>query len=315
MAPKNSFDLTNRRTLAKMISLIESQNYHDQLKADTLLKEIYEELRASTAPTPPVIAITGTPGAGKSTFIDTFGTSLADQGLKIAVLAVDPSSPLSGGAILGDKTRMTKLANHPNAFVRPCPSGAGNLGGLSPATEDALWILKASQFDYIFIETIGVGQNEFDVRLLADLVLMFISPTSGDELQGIKKGNLEYIDHLIVNKFDGASKEFAVATADEYRSALKGTPISVLLCSALEQIGFDKIIALLNKASPHTLSRMSKDALLPRRLASNLLQALLTIDTISDLYKESQTSDQPTRLKAKFFTERLKKLLTSEQNI
>lgn len=300
-------NITNRRDLAKTISLVESDRPEDQELSNVILQEIYESLNHDNRIHTKVIAITGTPGAGKSTFIDAFGTTLADQNFKIAVLAIDPSSNISAGSILGDKTRMISLAAHPNAFIRPSPSKPGTLGGLAPETEDVISILRAAKFDYIFIETIGVGQNESDVMLLADQVIMIISPATGDELQGIKKGNLEYIDHLVINKFDGSTKDLALATADEYRSAFKGLQKRIFLTSAIEKTGFTPIIEALN--SPAIIS-FPNELLLQRRIEKRLFKELSSLPSVAKILEDANQLSQPTRTKTIFFIERLKKLLT-----
>ncbi|MBW8310134.1 MAG: methylmalonyl Co-A mutase-associated GTPase MeaB [Candidatus Paracaedibacteraceae bacterium] len=305
-------DLSDRRNLAKMISLVESEKKLDQQQGDRLIQELFTLSQPAESQNSLIIAITGTPGAGKSTFINAFGSRLADQGLKIAVLAIDPSSRFSGGSILGDKTRMTELASHPNAFIRPIPSRAESLGGISPETEDILYVLKAAKFDYIFIETIGVGQNEGDVALLANKIIMMIHPLAGDELQAIKKGNLEYIDYLVINKFDGASKELALATADSYQSAFKNLGKKVFLTSAVEKTGFENILKEIHKPSA---TMHPPEQLLVRRLDTQLLKALLSLPFIAETFNTANKLSAPTRVKANFFIEQLKKLLTQQQNL
>ncbi len=303
-------DLSDRRNLAKMISLVESEKKQDQQEGDRLIQELFDASQTEELQSTIVIAITGLPGAGKSTFINTLGSQLANQGFKVAVLAIDPSSNLSRGSILGDKTRMSELASHPNAFIRPIPSRAESLGGLSPETEDILYILKAARFDYIFIETIGVGQNEGDVALLADRTIMIIPPLAGDELQAIKKGNLEYIDYLIVNKFDGDSKELALVTADSYQSAFKSMDRKVFLTSAIEKTGFENILKEIHKPS---IPMQHPEHLLVRRLDTQLLKALLSLPPLAEIFNTANKLSAPTRIKSNFFIEKLKKLLTRQQ--
>lgn len=303
------WDLSNRRTLAKAISLIESTAEKDQPAADALITELGKIARQAPAP---VIAITGAPGAGKSTFIDAFGQKLANLGHRIAILTIDPTSPLSGGAILGDKTRMSKLAQHPNVFIRPSPSGAGRLGGVAAKTEDVIYILQAAGFEYIFIETVGVGQSEIDASLMSNIVMMLIAPGAGDELQGIKKGNIEFVDILIVNKYDGDTKEIARATADDYRLALTGLNKKVILASALEATNFDEILAAVNGCPCDPVSHEQALTLLKRRLESELLQTLMAIPPIAQFYHEVENQCLPTRMKAKIFNEKLKNLLTPQ---
>jgi len=232
----------DRRALARGITLIESSRAdHQQQSAqlqDLLLENTGQAMR---------LGISGVPGVGKSTFIETFGLSAINRGLSVAVLAVDPSSPKSGGAILGDKTRMENLSKHDNAFIRPSPSG-GTLGGVAKKTMEAMHLCEAAGFDVIVIETVGVGQSETAVAELVDMFLLLISPGTGDELQGIKKGIVELADLLIVNKADGELLKSARRTRSEYRSALSMLRTHaddwkprVLQCSSLESRGFDEI--------------------------------------------------------------------------
>lgn len=193
------------------------------------------------------VGITGVPGVGKSTFIDAFGTNLADAGHKVAVLAVDPTSSRSGGSILGDKTRMERLSINPNAFVRPSPT-SGVLGGVARKTRETITLCEAAGFDVILIETVGVGQSEIVVANMVDFFLVLMLPGAGDELQGIKKGVLEIADMIAINKADGANKERAMAASGEYRAALHIlTPQShnwsppVLTCSGMDNEGLDEI--------------------------------------------------------------------------
>jgi LAO/AO transport system kinase len=302
-------DLSDRRNLAKMLSLVESEKKEDQQEGDLLLQELYDRFQREKSSDTVVITITGAPGAGKSTFINAFGTEVAEQGFRVAVLAIDPTSSLSGGAILGDKTRMTELARHPNAFIRPIPSRVGSLGGLTPSTEDSLYVLKAAKFDYIFIETIGVGQNEWDGALLAHKVIMLIPPMAGDDLQGIKKGNLEYIDYLVVNKFDGDSKILARTTANDYESVFKSLGKKVFLTSAVEKTGFEEI---LKEIQTNSSAYQYSEQLLLRRLDSQLLKALLSIPSVAETFNHTNKLKAPTRAKANFFIEKLKKLLTRQ---
>lgn len=193
------------------------------------------------------IGITGVPGVGKSTFIEALGGSLTNQGRKVAVLAVDPSSTVSGGSILGDKTRMHDLAVHPNAFIRPSPSG-GTLGGVTRTTRATMVLVEAAGYDTILVETVGAGQNEVAVADMTDFFLVLMLPGAGDELQGIKKGVLEIADMIAVNKADGDNELRAKQAAVHYRNALKimkhtspnWTP-PVMLCSAVSGHGLDGI--------------------------------------------------------------------------
>lgn len=204
----------DRRTLAKAITLVESQNENDRREANELLKEILPLSGKSFR-----LGITGTPGVGKSTFIEYFGKFLIAKGHKVAVLAVDPSSPITGGSIMGDKTRMEKLSIDENAFIRPSPS-SGALGGVAHKTRESILLCEAAGFDYILIETVGVGQSEVTVAGMVDFFLVLMLPNAGDELQGIKKGILELADMIAVNKADGDLVTAATRTMAQYQGAL-----------------------------------------------------------------------------------------------
>ena len=193
------------------------------------------------------IGVSGTPGVGKSTFIERVGRHAIELGHRLAVLAVDPSSRLSGGSILGDKTRMPYLAAHPASFVRPSPS-RGVLGGVADATREVLLLCEAAGFDVVIVETVGVGQSETAVADITDLFLLLVAPGGGDDLQGIKRGVMELADLVAVNKADGPYLATASHTAADYRLALhlvrpkhQGVPTEVLLCSALEGSGLVQI--------------------------------------------------------------------------
>jgi len=231
----------NRRSLAKAITLIESKLYKHRAHAQEILKDILPHTGNSLR-----IGITGIPGVGKSTFIETFGLYLISQGKKVAVLAVDPSSPISGGSIMGDKTRMEQLSNNEMAFIRPSPS-SGSLGGVAQKTRETMLLCEAAGYDVILIETVGVGQSEYEVASMVDFFTVLMLPNAGDELQGIKKGILELADAIVVNKSDGESINLAQRTMSHYSSALRMlTPTSfwkpkVLNCSALEKKGIDDV--------------------------------------------------------------------------
>jgi LAO/AO transport system kinase len=193
------------------------------------------------------IGITGVPGVGKSTFIEAIGLFLIELGHRVAVLAIDPSSQLTGGSIMGDKTRMNELAQHPHAFIRPSPS-SGILGGVARKTRETMLICEAAGYDVVIVETVGVGQSETIVASMVDLFLLLMLPNAGDELQGIKKGVLELADLVVINKSDGKQETLAKTAQSEYRKALHLLPSSknswttqILRCSALEKRGMDKI--------------------------------------------------------------------------
>jgi len=204
----------DRTRLAKAITLIESNSTAHFEKAQELLKHILPRTGGSIR-----IGITGVPGAGKSTFIEAFGTYLTGAGKKVAVMAVDPSSSVTGGSILGDKTRMEKLSTDPNAFIRPSPSG-GTLGGVARKTREALLVFESAGYNVALVETVGVGQSETTVRSMVDFFLLVLVPGAGDELQGIKKGVVELADAILINKADGANLIPAQSARVEYERAL-----------------------------------------------------------------------------------------------
>lgn len=227
--------------LGRAVSLIESTAPADQSRAAALLAEL------GASPPAFILGVSGVPGVGKSTFIDGLGMHLIERGSTVAVLAVDPSSTVSGGSILGDKTRMQRLSQRPEAFVRPSPT-SGTLGGVAPRTPEAIALCEAAGFDVIIIETVGVGQSETAVADLADVFLVLMLPGGGDELQGIKRGLMERADVIAVNKADGPNADRATATARDYRTAMHlmrgrdaAGPPPVITCSALEGTGIDKV--------------------------------------------------------------------------
>ncbi|WHX99221.1 methylmalonyl Co-A mutase-associated GTPase MeaB [Neobacillus sp. DY30] len=232
----------NRGQLARAITLIESnaeQHFH---KAQELLQKLLSYSGKSIR-----IGITGVPGAGKSTFIEAFGTYLCDLGLRVAVLAIDPSSSLSGGSILGDKTRMEKLSRNPKAFIRPSPT-AGKLGGVHRKTREAMLICEAAGFDVILIETVGVGQSEVIIREMVDFFMLLVLTGAGDELQGMKKGIMELADAVLVHKADGSNKEKAEQTRKEYsrilhflQPATRGWASKAYTCSSVTGEGIKEV--------------------------------------------------------------------------
>lgn len=206
---------SNRMILSRAITLIESNAAAHFNMAQEVIQKILPYTGKSTR-----IGITGVPGAGKSTLIEALGTNLCDNGHKVAVLAVDPSSTVTKGSILGDKTRMEKLSRHPNAFVRPSPSG-GTLGGLTRKSRETLLLCEAAGYDTILVETVGVGQSETTVRSMVDFFLLVVLTGAGDELQGMKKGVMELADAILVNKADGDNKQRALVTRAEYERILQ----------------------------------------------------------------------------------------------
>jgi LAO/AO transport system kinase len=204
----------DRRALARAITLVESARPDHRTQALALLDAL------GGGPQALRIGLSGTPGVGKSTFIEAFGLMLTAQGAKVAVLAVDPSSTRSGGSILGDKTRMERLSRDPLAFIRPSPSQT-QLGGVARRTREAVALCEAAGFDLVLIETVGVGQSETVVAELSDLFLLLLAPAGGDELQGVKRGIMEMADLILVNKADGDLKPAALRTVADYTGALQ----------------------------------------------------------------------------------------------
>ena len=256
-----------RRALAQAITLIESTRADDRAKAEALLETLLPKSGKSIR-----LGISGSPGVGKSTFIEAFGLYLLNQGRKLAVLAVDPSSPRSGGSILGDKTRMEELAKDERAFIRPSPSG-GTLGGVARRTREAMLACEAAGFDVIIIETVGVGQSEIAVSDMVDMFVLLLAPGGGDELQGIKRGIVEIADAIVVTKRDGEFFNAASQIAADYRGALaflrppiEGWTVPVMTCSAAKRTGMEQIWSAVTK---HNQMVSDSGALAKRRAAQN----------------------------------------------
>src|SRR5688572_9206888 len=246
----------DRRALARGITLVESRREDHRLLAEKLLDLVMPKTGKSIR-----LGISGPPGVGKSTFIESFGQYLIEAGHKVAVLAIDPSSKISGGSILGDKTRMTELSRRKEAFIRPSPAGE-TLGGVARRTREALLLCEAAGFDVVIVETVGVGQSETAVAEMTDMFLLLLSPGGGDDLQGVKRGVMELADLLIVNKADGDLAAAAERTASDYARALRlmhalheDWQPSVVKCSALKGEGmatvWDKVQAF-RKATAKT---------------------------------------------------------------
>jgi len=230
------------RPLSRAITLIESRNPEHYPDASALLEKILPETGKAIR-----VGISGVPGVGKSTFIESFGKVLTGKGLKVAVLAVDPSSQITGGSILGDKTRMEELARDENAFIRPSPSG-DTLGGVAKKTRETMLLCEAAGYDVILVETVGVGQSETTVASMVDFFMLLQLANAGDELQGIKKGVMEIADAIIINKAEGENRQRAEVAAGQYVNALhilrpksKNWQVPVKLCSALYHEGIAEI--------------------------------------------------------------------------
>jgi len=232
----------DRRALGRAITLVESIRDDHRERAEELLHTLLPHRVDSIR-----VGISGVPGVGKSTLIETLGQHIIDKGRRVAVLAVDPSSKLSGGSILGDKTRMETLSRHPDAFIRPSPAGT-TLGGVARRTREAISICEAARYDVVIVETVGVGQSETAVKDMTDMFVLLLSPAGGDELQGMKKGIVELADMILVNKADGEFETAARHAVSDYRSAIHllrpASPnwqVPVSACSALTGKGIDEV--------------------------------------------------------------------------
>lgn len=243
----------DRSVLARAITLVESNAERHQEKAQEMLTRLIPHAGNTVR-----VGITGVPGAGKSSLIENLGLRLCEQGHKLAVLAVDPTSSVTGGSILGDKTRMEQLSRHRSAYIRPSPSG-GVLGGVARKSRETLIVCEAAGFDVIFVETVGVGQSEITVRSMVDLFLLLQIAGAGDELQGIKKGVMERCDLIVVNKADGDNKTRALAARADYDRILhylqpstEGWKTRALACSAYTGEGIDALWEAVKEFQDHT---------------------------------------------------------------
>ncbi len=246
---------SNITYVSKAITLVESTRSEHQEQAQQIINTIIKHSGNSFR-----LGITGVPGVGKSTFIESFGLEVINRGHKLAVLAIDPSSQLSKGSILGDKTRMEQLSVHPHAFIRPSPS-SGSLGGVARKTKESIIICEAAGYDYIFIETVGVGQSETAVHQLTDFFLLLMLAGAGDELQGIKRGIMEMADGMAITKADGSNADKAKMARGEYARALHLFPPTesnwipeVLTCSSTENIGIKEVYDMIDKYKRHTIA-------------------------------------------------------------
>ncbi len=242
----------NIALLSRAITLIESTKTDHQQQAAELIDAILPMTGNSVR-----IGITGVPGVGKSTFIESFGMQLIEQGKKVAILAIDPSSSISKGSILGDKTRMEKLSVHPNAFIRPS-AASGSLGGITYKTREATLLCEAAGFDTIIIETVGVGQSETEVSHITDFFLLLMLAGAGDELQGIKRGIMEMADGMAITKADGNNIDKAKSARSEYARALHFLPPhpsgwipEVKICSSYDNTGIEQVTEMIEKFINH----------------------------------------------------------------
>jgi LAO/AO transport system kinase len=286
----------DRRALAKAITLVESLRPEDR----TLGSQLLDALMPSTGKALR-IAISGPPGVGKSTYIETLGLHLISIGKKVAVLAIDPSSPKNGGSILGDKTRMEDLSRSDQAFIRPSPSG-GNLGGIAQKTREALLLCEAAGFDIILVETVGVGQSEIEAHSITDFFLLLSLPGSGDELQGMKKGIMELADMIVVNKADRSNLPAAEIARTQIQTALgmlrsSDTLPPVLLASALENRGVSESsktieAALLNSKKNGSFDERRKQQTsrwFERIVKDLIMEKMINRSEIAKLLKEKES--------------------------
>jgi len=232
---------SDRKAIAQAITLMESIKVDDRANAEALLEQLGTANESSIR-----IGISGTPGVGKYTFIEALGQLILKEGNRLAILAVDPTSSVSGGSILADKTRMTSLSHDENVFIRPSPSG-DNLGGVNRSTRESIAIVEAAGFNVTLVETVGVGQSETEVFEMTDIFIVLLNPGGGDELQGIKRGITELSDIIVVNKSDGDLESSSRSTVLDYKNALKlmkprikDWSVPIIACSALEKTGLEK---------------------------------------------------------------------------
>jgi LAO/AO transport system kinase len=303
----------DRATLARAITLLESKRADHRKQAQRLVQELLPHTGKAIR-----VGITGAPGVGKSLTIDTLGTHLTGKGHKVAVLAVDPSSTRTGGSILGDKTRMARLAADPNAFVRPSPS-SGTLGGVAAKTRETMLICEAAGYDVILVETVGIGQSETAVADMSDFFLALMLPGAGDELQGIKKGVVELADMVAVNKADGENLKRARAAAAEYRAALHIlTPRSpnwsppVVTYSALTGDGIAELWAQVLRHN-ETLGRTGELAELRRQQQVKWLWSMLEDRVFARLKSDARLRAKLPQLEAAVADGRLSAALAVEE--
>lgn len=275
----------HRGALAKAITLTESTRLDHREESQEVMDRVLGATGKASR-----IGISGTPGVGKSTFIEAFGMELLERGHRVAVLAVDPSSQTTGGSILGDKTRMVDLNRSDHAFIRPSPS-RGTLGGVTLRSRDAVLLCEAAGYDMVLVETVGVGQSETAVSRITDLFVLLIGPGGGDDLQGIKRGVMELADLIVVNKADGSMKDAAELTAESYRSALHlvrskwAEPTEVITTSALDR----SRVKTTTEDILRTWQRLSDDGSLTTLRQSQADHALAT--AITDLVQSTLEQD------------------------
>lgn len=291
---RNGILVGNRVTLGKAITLVESTKEEHILLGEKLVSVCLPHTVVSKR-----IGVTGVPGVGKSTFIDVFGSRLTAAGSRVAVLAVDPSSDISHGSILGDKTRMDKLSADPNAFIRPTPT-SGSLGGTARKTRETIILCEAAGFDTILIETVGVGQSETAVHSMVDMFILLVLATAGDELQGIKRGIMELADLIVINKDDGSNSTYTKLAKASYNQALhmfpakdNGWTVPVLSCSSVNGKGLDEIV----DSAERFFNLISNNGHLASNRSDQNLKWLK--QAISEEMKHRFYSEETTRVKLK----------------
>ena len=307
----------DRKSIANGITLVESTKEEDQALAEQLLSKLKTSTNDSIR-----IGISGPPGVGKSTFIEAIGHPVLETGERLAILAIDPSSSISGGSILGDKTRMESLSRSKNTFIRPSPSG-GNLGGVNRSTRESISILEAAGYSVILIETVGVGQAETEVFEMTDIFLVLLSPGGGDELQGIKRGITELADILVVNKSDGNLLATSKSTVLDYKNALKllkprikQWTIPVLSCSALQKEGINEVWDQILELKNHLINtgqlkekRQRQNEIWLKNKKKNLILAAIESDeTLIDKLSQTKTTQWQEIKETSFLSDVIKKI-------
>ena len=307
----------DRKAIAKGITLVESTKEEDQALAEQLLNKLKTSTNDSIR-----IGISGPPGVGKSTFIEAIGHPVLDTGERLAILAIDPSSSISGGSILGDKTRMESLSRSENTFIRPSPSG-GNLGGVNRSTRESISILEAAGYSVILIETVGVGQAETEVFEMTDIFLVLLSPGGGDELQGIKRGITELADILVVNKSDGNLLATSKSTVLDYKNALKllkprikEWTIPILSCSALQKEGINEVWHQILELKNHLMNtgqlkenRQKQNEIWLKNKKKNLILAAIESDeTLIDKLSQIKKTQWQEMQETSFLSDVIKKI-------
>jgi len=296
----------DRLVLSRAITLIESTKKEDVIIAGEVLNGVLDKTGGSIR-----VGVTGVPGVGKSTFIEAFGVYVTGQGKKLAVLTIDPSSQLTKGSILGDKTRMEELSHNPNAYIRPSSSG-NMLGGVTNKTREVILLCEAAGFNVIFVETVGVGQSETQVKGMVDFFLLLMLAGAGDELQGIKKGIMEMADAIAINKADGDNLKASKIAKSDYQNALHLFPASesgwipeVKTCSAIEGIGLASIWEMIKKHNRQLVSNGNFDLARKRQqvdwvhehilelLKKDFYESKAVVEALPALLKKVESGDLP----------------------